>query len=274
MYIMKQLLTIAGSDASGGAGIQADLKTFAALGCYGMSVVCAVTAQNTQAVLHVHPIPEENIALQIEGIFQDIRVDGVKIGMVGNSAAIRTVAQHLRLYRPPLVVLDPVMVSKSGYPLLDPQARQVLVDELFPLADLITPNIYEAEVLTGESIQNIQNMERAAHKLLSLGPRAVLLKGGHLTDRCDDLLMTSSSIKVFPGVRIASIHTHGTGCSLSSAITALWAREIPLEQAVAEAKAWLTEAIIEGIPLGKGHGPVHHFHAFYDREGLPRQKRQ
>jgi hydroxymethylpyrimidine/phosphomethylpyrimidine kinase len=148
------------------------------------------------------------------------------------------------------------------------------VDELFPLADLITPNIYEAEVLNGESIQNIQNMERAAHKLLSLGPRAVLLKGGHLTDRCDDLLMTSSSIKVFPGVRIASIHTHGTGCSLSSAITALWAREIPLEQAVAEAKAWLTEAIIEGIPLGKGHGPVHHFHAFYDREGLPRQKRQ
>ncbi|MCX7655175.1 MAG: bifunctional hydroxymethylpyrimidine kinase/phosphomethylpyrimidine kinase [Treponemataceae bacterium] len=267
---MQQLLTIAGSDSSGGAGIQADLKTFAALGCYGMSVICAVTAQNTESVCAVHPVPVDVIKAQIAAIFQDLRVDGVKIGMMGNAAAIRMVACQLVQYRPPRVVLDPVMVSKSGYSLLEKDAQEVLIKDLFPLVDLVTPNIYEAEVISGKTINNPEDMKRAADAILSLGASAVLIKGGHLDGPCNDVLMTPHVVRVFSSPRIETPHTHGTGCSLSSAIAALWARGFSLEDAVMNAKYWLSKAIKEGLPIGKGHGPVHHFHAVYDPLGNPR----
>ena len=266
---MKHLLSIAGSDSSGGAGIQADLKTFAAHGVFGMSVITAVTAQNTCGVTMVQDITPEVITAQIDAVFSDIRVDGVKIGMVSRSESIRAIADGLRKWNPPVIVVDPVMISKSGYPLLQPEACDSLIQKLLPLATLLTPNLPEAEAICGFPIHTEQDMERAAEKILSLGAKAVLVKGGHLEgDRADDYLFDGKKALWLPGTRICTEHTHGTGGTLSSALASNLAKGMLLEDAVKAGKKYVTTAIEHGIALGKGHGPTHHFVDLYKKAGI------
>ena len=256
---MKHLLTIAGSDSSGGAGIQADLKTFAAHGVFGMSVITAVTAQNTCGVTQVQDITPEVITAQIDAVFTDIRVDGVKIGMVSRTESIHAIAEALKKWKPPVVVVDPVMISKSGYPLLQPEACDALIKELLPLATLLTPNLPEAEAICGFAIKTEQDMEKAAAHIVSLGAKAVLVKGGHLESSADDYLYNGKKGIWLPGERIVTEHTHGTGCTLSSALASNLAKGLTLTEAVKVAKAYVTTAIEHGIALGHGHGPTHHF---------------
>jgi hydroxymethylpyrimidine/phosphomethylpyrimidine kinase len=265
---MQKVLTIAGSDCSGGAGIQADLKTFSALGVYGMSVITAVTAQNTQGVFAVQNISRDMIAKQIEAIFDDIEVDGVKIGMVSQVQTIEVIAEQLRRYAPQTIVVDPVMVSKSGYHLLNPQAEVTLIKELLPLAMLITPNIPEAEVITRKPIQTLEQMEEAARTIYQMGPRKVLIKGGHLEGDAIDILYDGQEFSYFSTPRIATKNTHGTGCTLSSAITANLALGYSVKEAVALAKEYITIAIQHSISIGKGVGPTHHFYTLYKKAGL------
>jgi hydroxymethylpyrimidine/phosphomethylpyrimidine kinase len=268
MEIMKKALTIAGSDSGGGAGIQADLKTFAAHGVFGMSVITAVTAQNTLGVLAVQDILPEIIAKQIEAIFEDMGADAVKVGMVSQPQTIRTIAAGLRKYAPSLVVVDPVMVSKSGYHLLQPEAELVLVQELLPLATVVTPNIPEAEAIVGHSIVTLADMEEAARAIHAMGPQHVLLKGGHRADDATDILYDGHRFVRFEAPRVLTKNTHGTGCTLSSAIAANLARGLSVEQAVAAAKKYITLAIEHALPIGKGVGPTHHFYELYQKAGL------
>ena len=269
---MKHLLTIAGSDSSGGAGIQADLKTFAAHGTFGMSVITAVTAQNTCGVTKVQDIDPDIITAQIDAVFEDIVVDAVKIGMVSRSESIRAIAAGLRKWHPAIVVLDPVMVSKSGYDLLHPEACRTLIEDLLPLATLVTPNLPEAEKICGFSVTEEPDMERAAKVIVQLGAQAVLVKGGHLsTDRSDDYLYDGKRGIWIPGRRVASKNTHGTGCTLSSTLAADLARGMSLEEAVRAAKAYVTTAIEHGIALGHGVGPTHHFVELYQKAGMDEQ---
>lgn len=265
---MKHVLTIAGSDSSGGAGIQADLKTFSALGVFGMSAVTAVTAQNTQGVLDVHTIPPKMISRQIFAVFEDIRVDAVKIGMVSNAETARAIAESLNDYKPVNVVLDPVMISKSGFPLLSKDAITVLREALFSLATLITPNIPEAQWLTGATITSISEMKQAAKELHANGPRAVLIKGGHRTGDATDVLYDGRNWHCFNAKRIDSVHTHGTGCTLSSAIAANLAKGNDIHSAVAGAKQYVREGIANGLCIGKGVGPLHHFAGIYKKAGI------
>ena len=266
---MKHLLTVAGSDSSGGAGIQADLKTFAAHGVFGMSVITAVTAQNTCGVTMVQDMTPEMITAQIDAVFSDIRVDGVKIGMVSRSESIHAIAEGLKKWQPPVIVLDPVMISKSGYPLLQPEACAALIRELLPLATLLTPNLPEAEAICGFSIKTGNEMEQAAANITALGAKAVLVKGGHLEgSSADDFLFNGTQGVWLPGVRIQTGHTHGTGCTLSSALAANLAKGLSLEEAVRAGKRYVTTAIEHGIALGKGHGPTHHFADLYKKAGM------
>lgn len=268
---MKNLLTIAGSDSSGGAGIQADLKTFAAHGTFGMSVITAVTAQNTCGVTKVQDIDCDVVQAQIEAVFDDIRVDAVKIGMVSRPEIIKTIAACLRRYQPEIIVVDPVMISKSGYPLLAPEACDTLISELLPLATLLTPNLPEAEAITGICAGSREEMLQAAGKIISLGAKAVLVKGGHLQNTADDLLYDGKTARWFPGGRINTKNTHGTGCTLSSSLAANLAKGMGLEEAVAASKAYVTEAIAHGISLGSGCGPTHHFVDLYRKAGILEQ---
>ena len=266
---MKHLLTIAGSDSSGGAGIQADLKTFAAHGVFGMSVITAVTAQNTCGVTAVQDMTPDMITAQIDAVFNDIRVDAVKIGMVSRSESIRAIAEGLKYWNPAILVVDPVMISKSGYPLLQPEACDTLIRELLPLATLLTPNLPEAEAICGFSIHTEPEMEQAARIITGLGVRAVLVKGGHLEgEKADDYLFDGRQGIWLPGKRIQTRHTHGTGCTLSSAMAANLAKGFPLQEAVQAAKAYVTTAIEHGIALGKGHGPTHHFVELWKNAGI------
>lgn len=256
-------LTIAGSDPSGGAGIQADLKTFAALGCYGLSVLTALTAQNTQGVQGIHPIPAGFIKLQLESLFQDIDIAAVKIGMVHQTDIIETITKFLKDKPQPLVI-DPVMEAKGGNILLEKKAINALLDCFLPRACLLTPNLPEAEALLQNKIKNHLEMERAAKKLTEMGAQAVLLKGGHLStpDSCDCLYIKASQELIwFKGPRILTPNTHGTGCTLSSAITALIARGFRLPDAITQAKSYLLAALQAGAAykLGQGHGPLQHF---------------
>ena len=265
---MKHLLTIAGSDSSGGAGIQADLKTFAAHGVFGMSVITAVTAQNTCGVTQVQDITPEVITAQIDAVFTDIRVDGVKIGMVSRTESIHAIAEALKKWKPPVIVVDPVMISKSGYPLLQPEACDALIKELLPLASLLTPNLPEAEAICGFAIKTEEEMEKAAAHIISLGARAVLVKGGHLENSADDYLYNGKEGIWLPGERIVTEHTHGTGCTLSSALASNLAKGSSLEEAVKASKAYVTKAIQHGIALGHGHGPTHHFVDLWKKAGI------
>lgn len=254
-------LTIAGSDGSGGAGLQADLKTFSALGCYGMSVLTALPVQNTQGVRNCYALPKDCIPEQLAVIFEDIVPDAIKIGMLFNADIIREVGTFLRQNAADIpIVLDPVMVAKSGDPLLQPDAIQSLRDELLPLATVITPNLPEAQQLQPGELA----FESLAQKLLTLGPQAVLLKGGHLTSsQSDDLLLSRSGEKLWlRGDRITSNNTHGTGCTLSAAIAAGLAQGLPLSEAAQLAKRYLISALLaaKDNSVGHGHGPVHHFY--------------
>lgn len=262
---IANILSIAGSDPSGGAGIQADLKTFAALGCYGMTAITAITAQNTLGVSGIHAIPPEMLKAQLCAVFDDIGADAVKIGMLHAPETVRTVAWALRHYGVKFVVLDPVMVAASGDRLITPETVQVLVAELFPLATVVTPNLDEAALLLGHPIARADELEAAARDLLALGAPAVLLKGGHLPgDEVADLLVRGTGpVLRLASPRIASRNTHGAGCTLSSAIAAHLALGEPLERAVALARGFIVEAIAQGadVHTGAGQGPLNHGHA-------------
>lgn len=253
-------LTIAGSDSSGGAGIQADLKTFSAIGTYGMSVITAITAQNTQGVFLVEDISEEMIKKQLEVVFEDIPPKGVKIGMVSSPKIILAIVEGLVKYKPEYLVVDPVMISKSGYSLLKPEAKDNLIKYLIPLAYIVTPNTMEAEEITGISIKTVEDMKIAGEKILELGPKYVLMKGGHLEGDAVDILLGQNSFKIFREERLDRKNTHGTGCTISSAITSHLALGYPVEEAVELSKKYITEAIRSSFDIGKGVGPVNHFH--------------
>jgi hydroxymethylpyrimidine/phosphomethylpyrimidine kinase len=260
-------LTIAGSDSSGGAGIQADLKSFAALGVYGASVITALTAQNTQGVSGIHQVPAEFVTAQIDAVFSDLAIGAVKIGMVAHPPVIDAIAAGLRRWSLKHVVLDPVMVATSGDRLLAAEAVDTLRTRLIPLASVITPNLPEAAALLDEPIAHDgAAIESQGRRLRALGCAAVLIKGGHgETPESTDYLCTSSGTITLAAKRIATKNTHGTGCSLSSAIAAGLAKGEDMETAVRNAKAWLTAAIAaaDRFSVGHGHGPVHHFHKFY-----------
>ena len=254
---MKKVLTIAGSDCSGGAGIQADIKTITAHGMYAMSIITALTAHNTTGVYGIEPVPAPFIAKQLDCIFTDIRPDAVKIGMVGSAEAIAAIAERLRYYQAESIVLDPVMVSTSGSRLLEQNAADALVQELFPLAAVITPNLPEAEALTGVPVSSEEEMLAAARKIAG-STAAVLLKGGHLDGAANDLLLAAGQPIWLRGKRVSNPNTHGTGCTLSSAIACGLAEGLPLPDSVAAAKQYLTEALEAGLDLGKGSGPIDH----------------
>lgn len=261
-------LTIAGSDSGGGAGIQADLKTFAALGCYGMSVITAITAQNTVGVSGIHPVPVEMIVRQMEAVFTDLGTDAVKIGMLHSAEVIRAVAACLAQHQVRNVVLDPVMVAKSGDALLREDALQALRQYLLPQVDLITPNLPETQVLVGRPVTTVAQMEAAGEELLERGCQAVLVKGGHLSgDHVVDLLWMKGQPEPLrlESARIPTNNSHGTGCTLSSAIAACLAQGQSLEKAVQGAREYLIGALSSGkdYTLGQGHGPVHHFYAWW-----------
>lgn len=260
-------LTIAGSDSGGGAGIQADLKTFSALGVYGCSVVTALTAQNTRGVTGIFGVHPGFVRAQMDAVFDDLRVDAVKIGMLGGTAIIEAVAEGLERWRPRWVVLDPVMVAKGGDRLLEPDAVTALRDRLVPLATIITPNLPEAGDLTGFGlVRGRDEMTEVALRLQGLGARAVLVKGGHLqSGESPDLLLTEDGVSWFDAPRIGTRNTHGTGCTLSSAVAAGLAKGLALTEAVREAKAYVAGAIAaaDALDVGKGHGPVHHFHRIW-----------
>ena len=259
-------LTIAGSDSSGGAGIQADLKTFAAFGVYGASAITALTAQNTRGVSGIHPVPPAFVTAQIDAVFDDLDVKAVKIGMLAELAIIEAVASALSRWRPAHIVLDPVMVATSGDRLLSPDAVRRLRDDLIPLATLITPNLPEAAALLEESVASDEAaIADQGKRLLALGARAVLIKGGHGQGRESiDYLFCGGDIVALPAPRIATANTHGTGCSLSSAIAAGLAKGETLEAAMRGAKRWISAAIAaaDKLGIGKGNGPIHHFHSF------------
>lgn len=254
---LPAVLTIAGSDCSGGAGIQADLKTILAHRMYGMSVITAVTAQNTCGVIDLQEIAPSMVKSQLKAVFTDIHPDGIKIGMLGSGKTVEAVVQLLREYRPLNIVVDPVMKSTSGYSLLSSKARKEMEEGLFPLVSLITPNIPEAEILSGITIQEKMDMEIAAEVLWKRYRIPVLVKGGHLKDRADDLLYLGESLW-YPGRHLPSKNTHGTGCTLSTAIACSLAAGQTLKGAVTEAKKYISGAMNPGLDLGKGNGPLHH----------------
>jgi hydroxymethylpyrimidine/phosphomethylpyrimidine kinase len=260
-------VTIAGSDSGGGAGIQADLKTFSALGVYGASVITALTAQNTLGVTAIHDVPADFVTAEIDAVFSDLKVDAVKIGMLSKPAIIEAVAAGLVKYGQRQVVIDPVMVAASGDPLIADESVAVLRERLLPLALIVTPNLPEAARLLGEEpAGDHRAMEDQAARILAFGPKAVLLKGGHSGGpESADFLLTENGGTWLTARRIATDNTHGTGCTLSSAIAAGLAKGIGLDAAVRDAKAYVTAAIAasDRLAIGKGRGPVHHFHAIW-----------
>jgi hydroxymethylpyrimidine/phosphomethylpyrimidine kinase len=264
-----KVLTIAGSDSGGGAGIQADLKTFAAIGCYGMSVITALTAQNTQGVTAIHALPPSFAIEQMTAVFTDIGADAVKIGMLYSAELIEAISETLNKYRARNIVLDPVMVAQSGDKLLQNDAIQAIKDHLMPVADVVTPNLPEAEVLLGQKIESFEDMQRAARSLAQFGSRSVLIKGGHLEGNIStDLLYLTEEDRfvILEAERIASTNNHGTGCTLSSAIAAYMSKGSDIENAANKAKTYIHHAIRAGAAykIGHGHGPVHHFFEFWE----------
>lgn len=262
-------VTIAGSDSGGGAGIQADLKTFSALGVYGASVIAALTAQNTQGVSGIHDVPPEFVTAQFDAVYSDLRVKATKIGMVSRPATIEAVAAGLKKHNARNIVLDPVMIAASGDRLLVPEAVDSIKQLLFPLADLITPNLAEAAALLDQPLAKHENeMAAQGEALLALGAKAVLIKGGHApTKHAVDVLIEPSGVRRFTAERIDTKHTHGTGCTLSSAIAAGLAKGLTLHDALAAAKNYITGALKAGtnLGIGEGRGPVHHFHNLWTK---------
>ena len=263
---MKQALTIAGSDSGGGAGIQADLKAFHANGVFGMSVITSVTAQNTQEVRAAFDLPVDIIVAQIDTVFDDFDVSAVKTGMLSSEAIVRAVSERLRDRQAGNLVVDPVMISKSGYALLEPDAVKAVKEHLLPLAALVTPNLHEAALLSGIEVETADQAREAEHRILGYGPSAVLVKGGHLSDhvRAVDVLLDGRTEQMLDSERFDTPNTHGTGCTYSAAIAAHLARGEDLQEAVQRAKAYITEAIRHSLDIGHGHGPTHHFYFLSD----------
>jgi hydroxymethylpyrimidine/phosphomethylpyrimidine kinase len=267
--MIAQALTIAGSDSSGGAGIQADLKTFSALGVYGASVITSLTAQNTKGVQSVFPAPREIVKAQLESVLSDLNIKAIKTGMLANDALIKAVVEGLKAHTAIPLIVDPVMVSQSGHNLLEKDAIVVMREKLLPLASLLTPNLHEAAKLTESPMAQSENeMALQGRILLSLGAKAVLVKGGHAEGtESVDIFVDKKGVKRFTAPRVATKNTHGTGCALSSAIAAFIAQGLPLNEAIAKAKIWLSAAIAaaDELNIGRGEGPVHHFHALWPK---------
>lgn len=261
---IPKAMTIAGSDSGGGAGIQADLKTFAALGVYGTSTLTAITAQNTIGVTAIHEIPPDIIAAQIEAVMTDIGADAVKTGMLSSSTIIEVVARELKRHQVRALVVDPVMVAKSGDRLLREEAINALRTQLIPLATVVTPNIPEAEALTEMKIINATDIRRAAEKVIALGARGVVVKGGHRQGPATDLFYDGSHFQEFTTPRIETQNTHGTGCTFASAVAAGLACGRSVVDSVALAKEYVTEAIRHSFSVGQGHGPLNHFYKLWD----------
>lgn len=255
---MRRLLTVAGSDSGGGAGIQADLKTFEALGAYGMSAITAITAQNTLGVSGVWPVPPDAVVAQMEAVASDIGVDAIKIGMLHNAEVIKAVARVLRHWPPLPIVLDPVMRAKGGQPLLLKEAESLLVEQLLPLATVVTPNMPEAEAMTGLLIRDVTEQREAARRLISQGCQWALVKGGHANDADVTDILGGDTIVTFTHPRIDTRHTHGTGCTLSSAIAVGLARGLSVPESVSMAETYVQGAIRRAPGLGSGHGPLGH----------------
>jgi hydroxymethylpyrimidine/phosphomethylpyrimidine kinase len=257
---MKKALTIAGSDSGGGAGIQADLKTFMAFGVYGMSAITALTAQNTVGVQGIFDVSPEFVREQIRSVMTDIGADAAKTGMLSNAGIVKAVAEAVREFRIPNLVVDPVMVAKSGAPLLAPEARKALCEELLPLATVITPNLFEAESILGRRIEDLDAMKKAARELKTIGCQWVVVKGGRLDigSQAVDVLFDGRDLILFRSPRSESQCTHGSGCTFASAITAGLAKGMTPQDAVKRAKDYVTEAIRKGFPVGSGHGPTNH----------------
>jgi hydroxymethylpyrimidine/phosphomethylpyrimidine kinase len=264
----RRVLTVAGSDSGGGAGIQADLKTFSALGCYGMTAITALTAQNTTGVFDIHPVPPSFAARQMEAVLGDIGADAVKIGMLYSPELVEAVAAQLKKHAVQRIVLDPVMIAQSGDRLVKDDAVDAIRTLLMPLATVVTPNLPEAAVLLARPVERLEHMAAAARELAACGCRSVLVKGGHLSvaDSCDLLyLREGDRVVELPGKRVDTVNNHGTGCTLSSAIAAHLAHGLDIEAAVRQAKSYIGAAIAAGAEyrLGRGNGPVHHFHHFW-----------
>ncbi len=264
---MKTVLSIAGSDCSGGAGIQADLKTFSAHGVFGMSVIVSVVAENTNRVIDVQDVTPDMIGKQMDAVFEDIGVDAVKIGMLSSAACMEAVAEKIRQYRPQNIVVDPVMYAKNGSPLMDMKAVGTLIKRVVPLAGVLTPNIPEAEEIAGMKITTIADRKAAARKIHDMGAKAVVIKGGHAAGNAVDVLFDGKRFFYFETARIDTKNTHGTGCTFSSAIASGLAKGMSVHEAVREAKNYVTTAIAHSLPIGKGNGPTHHFYDLY-RHGL------
>jgi hydroxymethylpyrimidine/phosphomethylpyrimidine kinase len=261
MQTIYKALTIAGSDSGAGAGIQADLKTFAALGVYGTSVITAVTAQNTVGVTKVLELKPDIIAAQIDAVVQDIGAQALKTGMLANSAIIAIVAKKIREHALTNLVVDPVMVAKGGDRLLRSDATETLRSALIPLATVVTPNLPEAEVLTGLNLNRANTIKEAARRIVEMGAKSAIIKGGHRRGSATDLFYDGRNFYDLLSSRVRTRHTHGTGCTFSAAIAANLAKGEKLEEAVMHAKRFITHAIRGGFPIGAGHGPVHHFYA-------------
>lgn len=258
--VIPRVLTIAGSDSGGGAGIQADLKTFTALRVFGTTAITALTAQNTVEVSGILPVPAAFVAQQIDAVMQDIGTNAAKTGMLLNKAIIEAVADRVAHYQIPQLVVDPVMVAKSGAILLEEDARQALQKKLFPLALAITPNLPEAAALTGRPVDSVTAMREVARRLWDLGPQWVIVKGGHLEGPAIDIAYDGHGFLELPGERLATRNTHGTGCTYSAALAAFLAQGLAMEEALPAAKKFVTTAITHSLDLGHGHGPLSHFY--------------
>ena len=263
---VARAMTIAGSDSGGGAGIQADLKTFAALGVYGTSVITAVTAQNTLSVGGIAEMPADMVSAQIDTVMCDIGTDAVKTGMLAHSGIIEAVAERIEALQMPNVVVDPVMVAKSGDRLLREEAIDAYRTRLLPRALVVTPNIPEAEALTDMPIETDEDAVRAARVIADMGAKWIVIKGGHREGPVKDILYSKDGLREFVSKRIDSKNTHGTGCTFASAIAAHLARGCSVEKAVSQAKKYVSAAIEAAYPMGRGHGPLNHFHAFWDKQ--------
>lgn len=260
---MKKVLSIAGSDCSGGAGIQADLKTFSAHGVFGMSVIVSVVAENTSRVIDIQNVTPDMIEKQIDAVFEDIEVDAVKIGMLSTPECMKAVAAKVKQYQPENVVIDPVMYAKNGCPLMEPTAVSTLIETIIPLADVLTPNIPEAEKIADMQISTVSDMETAARKIHSMGCKSVVVKGGHHIGNAVDVLFDGKNFYHFETARIDTKNTHGTGCTFSSAIASQLAKGKSVPDAVKAAKTYVTMAIEHSLAIGKGCGPTHHFYELY-----------
>ena len=267
---MKKVLTIAGSDCSGGAGIQADLKTFAAHGVFGMSVIVSVVAENTQCVIDIQDITPDMIKKQMHAVFEDIIPDAVKIGMLSNFECMKAVRESLLKYKPKNVVIDPVMTAKNGSLLMASGSVDALIHRIIPLADILTPNIPEAEIIADMKITCRKDMELAAKKIMTMGCKTVIIKGGHAKGNALDVFYDGKVFQYFDTERILTKNTHGTGCTFSSAIASQLALGETMSNAAAHAKAYVTMAIKHSLDIGKGCGPTNHFYTLY-KQGLPKE---